>query len=275
MNHCFASRMGVGLACLAFGIVGRASADVVWQPTFADEFDGTSVDWTHWKSLYADQQPVINNNELQAYVPAACTVSGGLLHITASQQQTQYGSFLMNYASGALSTGSYFQQLYGKFEIRARLPAGQGLFPAFWMISSGASPSEIDTMENLGQEPHKVYFNVHGQTPTGPVAQQGNYTDAAFATTDFHTYTLVWEPGLVTWSVDGVARFQSTISPDVPMHLLVNLAVGGNWPGSPDQTTVFPATYDIDYVRAWQVPEPAMLSLCCLGALGLGRRFRR
>lgn len=273
--HDLASRIGVGFACLAFALIARADADPVWQPTFADEFDGTAVDWTRWRSIYSDEEPIIHNNELQAYVPEACTVSGGLLHITATKQPTQYGSFLMDYASGALSTGTYFQQLYGKFEMRARLPVGQGLFPAFWMVSSDAPQSEIDTMEALGQEANKVYFNVHGNTPAGPIDEQGNYTDAAFSITDFHTYTVVWEPGLITWSVDGVARFQSEMALDVPMHLLVNLAVGGDWPESPDQTTVFPATFDIDYVRAWHVPEPATLSLWCLGALGLTRRFRK
>jgi beta-glucanase (GH16 family) len=272
--HRLSHQIAAGMAWLVFGL-GAARADTLWAPSFVDEFDGSAVDWTHWNSAYSTGDPVIANNELQAYVPEACTVANSMLHITASRQQHQYGSAMMNYTSGELTTRGYFQQLYGKFEMRARMPAGQGLFPALWLVSSDSSHSEIDIMENLGQDPSKIYFTVHGNSPAGPVSEQGSYTAPTFSTTYFHNYALDWEPGLITWSVDGVTTFQSALSPDVPMHLVVNLAVGGNWPNAPDQTTVFPASYDIDYIHAYQtVPEPSILGLAILTALGLYRRAR-
>jgi beta-glucanase (GH16 family) len=262
------------MAILVLGLWATGGrADTTWALTFDDEFSGTGVDWTHWSG---PGNTYISNDELQAYVPGACTVSGGMLHITASQQQVLYGSTMMSYASGELTTGGYFQQTYGKFEMRARLPAGQGLFPAFWMVSDGPQQSEIDIMENVGQDTTKVYFTVHENPASGPIKDEGSYTDPTFSTTAFHTYTVDWEPGLITWSVDGVTEFQSTLSPSDPMHLLVNMAVGGDWPGPPDSTTVLPATYDIDYIRAYQaVPEPTMVGLGYVGVLGLARRVRR
>jgi hypothetical protein len=157
----------------------------------------------------------------------------------------------------ALETAHSFSQTYGYFEMRAELPAGQGLWPAFWLLpANGTWPPELDVMEMLGNEPNRVYQTAHsGATGTHTmVSSSAVVSDTSAA---FHTYGVDWEPDLITWYVDGQQVFQSATPADMnqPMYMIANLAVGGDWPGSPDGSTAFPATMQIDYIRAYAAKQ--------------------
>ena len=221
--------------------------------TFGDEFSGTSFDvghWAGWVSNYTTPSTI--NNELQAYTPDALVfdTTYGILRLRADKRS--YGG--MSYTSGAITTFAKFHQTYGYFVMRAKLPEGQGLWPAFWLLpSNGKWPPELDVMENLGGDPSTVFmsnFWPGGQSQTkftGPNFSEG-----------YHTFALEWHPDVLIWYVDNIERRRYTGSgiPQTPMYMLVNLAVGGNWPGAPTQGTAFPQSLDIDYVRAYQFNPP-------------------
>jgi beta-glucanase (GH16 family) len=168
-----------------------------------------------------------------------------------------------------LKTQGLFSQSYGRFEARIKIPAGQGMWPAFWMlgnnITSAGWPTcgEIDIMENIGKEPGTVHGSLHGPSSAGPTSDltSGFSLPAGQNFADnFHLYAAEWEPGVVRFYVDAnlYATFNQSQWPaggtwvfDHPFFLLLNFAVGGNWPGPPDSTTVFPQQMLVDYVRVY------------------------
>ena len=212
--------------------------------TFDDEFIGSTLNTQRWNVKYSS-----GRSELQYYAPDAFSLSGGVLRITA-EPRPQHG---YPYTSGIITTQGRFAQQYGFFEIRAKVPAGQGLWPAFWLLHTGPTPwTEIDIFEVLGHQPNKVYLSNHWPDAALQL-QSASYPYIGPDFSDgFHTFALDWEPGLLTWYVDGQPRAQTTHNvPAEPMFLLANLAVGGNWPGKPNASTHFPAYLDIDYIRAF------------------------
>ena len=242
--------------------------ELVW----ADEFDGSSVDPTKWEFQTGDGSqfgiPGWGNNELQWYQASNATVSGGSLRIEARQQSA--GGY--NYTSARLRTRGLGDFLYGRFEMRARLPLGQGLWPAFWMLPSDpsiygvwAASGEIDIMESIGGD--LIYGTIHyGASSPGNSYSGGTTLLPPGGAANFHVYAIEWEPTEIRWYLDGVlystkTGWFSTGGPypapfDVDFHLLLNLAVGGNFPGNPNGSTVFPQNYEIDYVRVYQEPAP-------------------
>ena len=156
------------------------------------------------------------------------------------------------YASGLLTSHGTFAQVEGYFEIRARFPQGQGLWPAFWLLpADGSWPPEIDVVEALGHEPATIYGTVHW-------LENGEYLERQGATTvddpdAFHTYGVLWEQDRLVWYVDLQPYFETPPLPGLarPLYLLLGMAVGGRWPGSPDASTPFPAEMQVDYVRAY------------------------
>ena len=222
-----------------------------WELALGEEFDGSTLDGSTWTPHYA-WWPQIINSELQFYDPDRPRVSGGTLKLTADRTHaTDQNGYEYDYTSGAISSHGKFSFTFGVAEMRARLPAGQGLWPAFWTMPQGGGwPPEIDIMENIG-DPGRVHFNLH-------FAGGGHMGAPSFSgldTREWHTYTVDWRTDRIDWYVDGVLRASYTNAANVPqqaMYLLLNLAVGGSWPGSPDASTSFPATYEIDYVRVWQ-----------------------
>jgi beta-glucanase (GH16 family) len=159
------------------------------------------------------------------------------------------------YCSGVLTSRTRFFQRYGYFEMRARLPHGRGLWPAFWLLPKGGGwPPEIDVMEVLGHDPATLYASVHWKAQGNESITNKAHT--ADLSAGFHIYGLSWHPDLLRWYVDGmeVARTSTPPGLDKPMYLLVNLAVGGkkSWPGAPDAGTVFPARMIVDYIRAYR-----------------------
>ena len=142
--------------------------------------------------------------------------------------------------------------------MRAKLPAGQGVFPAFWMMTDKENTwlPEIDIMEMLGHQPDQVWMVSHWLGKDGKLKSVSDSFQGPDFSNDFHTFSIEWTPHSITWLVDDIERF--SISKNIPsekMYLYLNTAVGGNWPGSPDHTTVFPVTYEIDYVRVFKRNE--------------------
>ncbi|HNO78094.1 MAG TPA: family 16 glycosylhydrolase [Phycisphaerae bacterium] len=248
-----------------------------WDVFWADEFDGTEVDTSKWRVEDIHQ---VKNNELQYYAPDdvfLTTVGTRDVLDLRSQQRTisgfdNQGNFgTWNYTSGLVDTRDRFAMVYGRFEVGAKLPATKGMWPAHWgLASDGGWPPEIDIMEQIGQVPNVTHMSLHWG-PLGPNGEPpweigrtvtGTYTGPDF-TADFHEYAVEWFPDRLDWYVDGVIR-QTTSNPNipkVPFFWILNTAVGGDWPGPPDGTTVFPQHHYIDYVRAYVPSDPGPASL--------------
>ena len=228
----------------------RSAAPEGWTLTFEDTFDHDRLDTTRW--VPKDIEDIVRNNELQAYVPASVGVAQGSLRLEAVQEKTTYLGKELPYRSGMVTTKDKFSQAFGRWEIRCRVPKGKGFFPAFWLVQLEPVWAEIDVLESLGDEPRKAFFTHHWKEQNEFVKHGGEYRSDVPLSDDFHVYTLDWEPDVLIWSVDGVERFRSVKHvPKGKACILINLAVGGNWPGSPDASTQFPAALEVDYVRVY------------------------
>jgi beta-glucanase (GH16 family) len=248
------------------------SADVPslpgWMLVFSDEFNGpkgTAVDTSKWTLI--NKGDGFGNNELEFYTNRtdnSALDGDGSLVITAKKE-----SYMgRDYTSARLESKGKFERAYGRVEARLKLPRGQGIWPAFWMlgndISSAPWPNcgEIDIMENIGKEPSIVHGSLHGPGYSG-----GNPLGAAYTLPNgekfadaFHVFAVEWETDVIRFYIDD-HLYETRTPKDVPANgrwvydhpflLLLNVAVGGQWPGSPDGTTVFPQTMLVDYVRVY------------------------
>jgi len=264
--------LGAGLAAtLVAPMAGPASAEP-GPLTWSDEFNGpagSAPDGSRWK--YDIGGSGWGNNEQQYYTNSTSNAAhdgNGNLVITARRENPagytcHYGT--CRYTSARLLTADRFTQTYGRFEARIKVPRGQGIWPAFWMLGGTPWPDrgEIDIMENIGREPDRVYGTLHGPGYSGGSAISSSYPlpgGQAFADA-FHTFTVDWAPDSVTWYVDGIQYARKTPADlggnrwvfDHPFFMIMNVAVGGYWPGYPDASTTFPQQMLIDYVRvnAW------------------------
>ncbi len=250
----------------------RPTAPPGWVLVWQDEFNGRALDTTKWNVLLREQS---KHDELQYYLPDEVYLERGALRIR-SQART-YGS--MKYTSGRLDTRGKFTPVYGRFEIRARLPVGKGLWPAHWLypqnrnwamealmqreVAEGRERfipeerpwySEIDIMEYLGHEPNVLYGTLHYTTFKGEKkSTSGTWRGPVDYSADYHLYALEWEPDSIRWYIDGnLIHATTTGIPHTPHYLILNTAVGGGWPGNPDSTTAFPQYHDVDYVRVYR-----------------------
>lgn len=248
-----------------------------WTAVWIEDFNGpagAAPDPSKW--TYDLGGMGWGNSELQNYTDRPSNVSldgAGHLVITARQENYEfcwYGD--CTHTSARILTQDKFTQTYGRIEARLRTPAGQGLWPAFWMLGENLptdgwpASGEIDIMEVLGHETKKTYGTLHGPDYSGGEGVGTPYTLPAGQSfsTDFHTVAIEWAPNQIRWYVDGVLFSTKTPADlggdrwgfDHPFFIIVNLAVGGNWPGSPDEATEFPAEYVIDYVRTYQASTP-------------------
>lgn len=239
--------------------------------TFNDDFNslslwnGTSGTWTTGDSWgnekgftlsgNGEQQWYINSNYAPTQNIQPWSVQDGTLHLTAQPTDDATKAIIGDhaYTSGQVNTFNSFSQTYGYFEMRAELPEGAGLWPAFWLLPENNQwPPEIDVMENLGDNMNKYYTTAH-------TAQTGQHTMSTtnIATPDlsagYHNYGVDWEADKITWYFDGKQVFQSDTPTDMhdPMYMVANLAVGGYWPGNPTSASEFPADMKIDYIRAY------------------------
>lgn len=224
-----------------------------WNLTFSDEFDRQELEFPKWS--VSDPWGHARNRESQAWVPSAVQAEGGNARIAARREAARYDGQQREYTSGILTTYGSFAQMYGRFEIRCRVPAGKGFDTKFWLlpIPSGEIPA-IDVLEAIGSEPSKAHFaNRWGDEKT-----ERSYAGAwntADLSKDFHVFAVEWDKDKIVWFVDGKERFRSVDGvPHQPMYLAASLAVGGTEAGWPDSTTPFPAFFDIDYVRVYQRP---------------------
>jgi beta-glucanase (GH16 family) len=239
---------------------GGSSADPGWTLTFDDEFDETSLDLCKWQLRQKWGEKVVNN-EREAYVNVAqasqaFTFDNGILHVVARKQPGVYGGVTEPYTSGLLA--SVYNQKCGYYEARIRMPSGSGLWPAFWLLHTPAYPDihEIDIMEWISPSPDVVLMTDHFGTSYDTNSLQSQFTfDANDFTTAFHIFGLDWEADRIVWYADGLEVGRLTAPNtlhDVEMYVIVNLAVGGDLPGTPMPNAIFPASLDVDYVRVYQ-----------------------
>jgi beta-glucanase (GH16 family) len=238
-----------------------------WKLVWSDEFDGPAnalLDATRW--VYETGGTGWGNNQLEFDTnrPENASTNGmGELVITA-RKEAYMGK---EYTGARLKTQGKFEHGYGRYEARMQIPFGQGMWPAFWMLGNniGATPwpdcGEIDIMENIGKEPDTIHGTVHGPGYSGgggigapSKVSAGRFADA------YHVFAIEWEKEVIRWYVDG-KLYQTRTPKDLPANakwvydhsffILLNLAVGGQWPGNPDGTTTFPQTLKVDYVRVY------------------------
>ena len=293
-----AAVVGCAAQCRAVAVPGN------WSPTWADEFNVGNGDLSGFS--YDLGGGGWGNNESEVYTRNAqnVSVSNGSLHLTAIATGTGANA---SYTSARVKTSGLFSQAYGLFEFRAKMPSGQGLWPALWMMpqnsayGSWPTSGEIDVFESQGQSPTLVQGSLHSgpswdqnNTQTKTLAQSGTLP-VGFSTTDWHTYDLQWDkgsnghPATFKWYVDGSVYYTqqggwtlpagagSSDAPfNQPFYLIMNLAVGGDYAGSPN---LAPGSYDmqVDYVRAYAavVPEPTASVLAGFACLAMMRRTRR
>jgi beta-glucanase (GH16 family) len=238
--------------------------------TFGDEFNAfnywnglsgtwdTGYPWTAanggTNSANGEEQWYVNANYAQTASLGTYVAQGGVMNIRAAPTPEALKSYVNGYAytSGMITSFHSFSQTYGYFEMKAKLPSGQGLWPAFWLLPTDLSwPPEIDIMEVIGSVPNQLVTSAHYDS--GGHQMDSKSTNLDGMTTGFHTYGVDWQKDKIIWYFDG-AKIHEVATPggmDKPMYMLANLAVGGEWPGSPDGTTSFPATLQIDYIRAY------------------------
>jgi beta-glucanase (GH16 family) len=256
-----------------------AAAPLSYTLVWSDEFntpDGTTPDPQKWN--YDLGGNGWGNHELEYYTnhPQNAQIKFGNLVITAQKERVTDGEGTRDYTSARIKTQSLFAQAYGRFESRIKIPKGEGMWPAFWMLGEDISTvgwprcGEIDIMENIGKEPAAVHASLHG--PAAPGSDPGNKKATADLTQkfsllgnanvsdDFHIYAVEWEPTIVRFFIDqeNYATFSKAQWPqnapwpfDHKFFVVLNLAVGGDWPGPPDANTAFPQQMLVDYVRVY------------------------
>jgi beta-glucanase (GH16 family) len=272
---------GLCLATWSLAVCGGGASDAVapqpspqpatWTLSWSDEFDaGSRPDESRW--VYDLGGGGWGNQELQTYTSRAdnAVLRDGALVITVRAERfTGADGIARDYTSARLKTKDRFAQTYGRFEARIQVPRGQGMWPAFWMlgvdIDAAGWPQcgEIDIMENIGREPTTIHGTLHGPGYSGGSGPSGasQSPDGRPFSDAFHVFAVEWEPAEIRWYLDGRQYF-SRKSSDLPagarwvfdhdFFLLLNVAVGGSWPGNPDSTTTFPQEMKVDYVRAYR-----------------------
>jgi beta-glucanase (GH16 family) len=289
------------IGCLMVQAVSARGAEPAadppgWKLVWSDEFEGAEVDAKKWDfergtGFYGGDHQWLagwGNNELEFYTgrPENVFLRGGVLHLRAVKEDYKGAA----YTSARLMTrkkdkGPLFNKRYGKFEFRAKLPLGKGVWPAVWMLPQEeaygpwAASGEIDILEARGQEPAKVLGTLHygSRWPSNAFTSREYVMPEKGTIAAWHVYGLEWEPGVMRWLVDGKVyatqdfwwscgdhdgprgvnpASEAELNPwpapfDKPFYFIINLAVGGNFLGNPDATTVFPAEMEVDYLRVY------------------------
>ncbi|HEY4000290.1 MAG TPA: glycoside hydrolase family 16 protein [Candidatus Xenobia bacterium] len=246
------------------------NATPAWKLVWQDDFkgpEGSPPDASRWHHDVGGDG--WGNHELEYYTdrPDNAHVRDGHLEIVARRE-----SFVgQPFTSARLQTAQTFSQAYGRFEARIQIPPGEGMWPAFWLLGNDIDKKgwpgcgEIDVMENVGQEPSTIHGSMHGPGYSGDKCLGAPFKlpDGQKFSDDYHDFAVEWKPGSVQYFVDG--QSYQTLTPqnlppgqkwvfDHPFFIILNLAVGGDWPGPPDDKTPFPASMKVQYVRVY---EPA------------------
>lgn len=246
-----------------------AHLSLVWS----DEFNGTSGTLPNpkkWKVIVDNSG--FGNRELEYYTDRTTNVRQANNHLVIQARKEDHegkDGVSRDYTSGRIESAGRFQIQYGRVEARIKIPSGQGIWPAFWMLGNNfpavAWPEcgEIDIMENVGFEPSKIHGSLHGPGYSGSNPLSGVYTlpNKARFSDDFHRFAIEWEPKEIRFYIDDILYQTQTLNSvppgkrwafDHPFYIVLNVAVGGYWPGDPDKTTQFPAEMLVDYVRVYQ-----------------------
>lgn len=269
------SVIGLWIVCGAGVAVAQSLASITnspkWKLTWSDEFNGangSAPDGSKW--VFETGGGGFGNNEMESYTnrPANVQQKGGDLVITARKESfTGADGIVRPYTSGRIRTKGLFSQAYGRFEASIKLPLGKGIWPAFWMLGDDSSSvgwpkcGEIDIMENIG-EPSTMYSTLHGPGYSGAHGISAKFALPAgeAVNTGFHLYAVEWAPGDIKFFFDDKLIAERTPADlpagakwvyDHPFFILLNVAVGGNWPGNPDETTAFPQRMLVNYVRVY------------------------
>lgn len=230
---------------------------LVWQ----DEFNGSAIDPANWKHEFGASG--WGNNEWQNYTdrPENSYISDGNLVIEARKENFDGA----DYTSARMITAGLQEFKFGRIDIRAKLPEGQGIWPALWMLGSNfwttgwPACGEIDIMEIIGSEPSTLHGTIHWDNNGGYATYSGSTSLSQGKFSDkFHVFSLIWDDQQIRWLLDDVEYSSADITPPglsefrQPYFFIFNVAVGGNWPGYPDATTVFPQRMFVDYIRVFQ-----------------------
>ena len=268
----------VGGVCLSLaGVVRLQAAEPAWRDEFNQPLNSSpaAVTWSYdlgaggWGNAELENYTATRENSFVADDPAA---TDGRVFVIRAVKTTQGG-----YTSARLKSTGKFSTQYGRLEARMKLPRGQGLWPAFWMLGENIATvnwpecGEIDILEVLGHQPGKLYGTAHGPGSGGHYATGSSMTlpNGASFSDAYHVFAIEWMPGRIDWWMDGT-KYYSLKATDLasgnrwvmdvgPFFVILNLAVGGSWPGNPDGTTEFPAELRIDYVRYYaRLPRSAL-----------------
>jgi len=253
---------------MATPAIDPASWELVWADEF-DQPDGTPPDPARWNHRQGGSG--WGNGELQYYTESMDNsyIEDGMLIIKAINEY-ELGR---DYTSARLTTQFKGDWTYGRFEIRAKLPVTLGIWPAIWLLpsrgryGSGTAGGEIDIMELIGSEPYRSYATLHFGNPPDRSSGYYDLPEGETYADEFHIFALEWEPDEIRWFLDDKvfhtadewftsaknARFPAPYDQD--FYLIINVAVGGTWPGAPDDTSVFPQMMYVDYVRVYQHPQ--------------------
>ena len=272
--------------------INTKNANENWILTFEDNFDSNKLDTNKWNiqtgNGFFDGDTYVEgwgNRELEYYTnrDSNLKIENGILKIIALKEKYEgvagNSKKIFDYTSAKIDTKGNFSQKYGKFEMRAKLPTGKGLWPAFWLLPQDnnygiwAASGEIDIMEGWGSKQDRVAGTLHfGSTAPNNTHKGAEHILKSGSTNEFHTYSIEWEPGEIRWYIDGVlyqtqnnwysrdlskADFFNEPAPfDKPFYVILNLAVGGWFDGNPESNAnYFPQSYEIDYVRVYKKNE--------------------
>ncbi|NNC93983.1 MAG: family 16 glycosylhydrolase [Chitinophagales bacterium] len=277
-------------------VKGFSQNYILW---WEDEFDGNSVNTSNWSLETGDGCPSLcgwGNNELEWYQPQNAEVNNGRLIITAKEESV--GG--KDYTSARMKSKSKVEFTYGKVEARIKMPTGQGMWPAFWMLFAdpvnGGWPmdGEIDIVELVGHDNDKIYGTIHYGAAWPNNKQYGGSYKLASGTfaSSFHTFSVIWDSSKIRWFVDSTLYFTADHADVFPydwpfnkdFYILLNCAVGGDWPGSPNASTVFPQTMEVKWVRVYKKanmvsvptidgPDPVKVDLSSNPMGGSGRIY--
>ncbi|MBA2679354.1 MAG: glycoside hydrolase family 16 protein [Ktedonobacteraceae bacterium] len=233
----------------------HAASRIVWS----DNFTGVNLDASKWNVVNA---PSWNKGEWESYSSNNVSLNHDSLLLKSDNANN-------GYTSGEVNTFQRYTFTYGRVDIQAKLPHGQGIWPSFWLLTANCqmypstgsgctvtptqSYGEVDIMEMLGQNPHYIYLTNHfGYYPRQNLSHQCTYTGPDYSA-DYHVFSIDWRPGSLTWLIDGVPHCHQTDGvPNGPMFLVLNTAIGGLFPGNPNVTTQFPQYTQIGYVHISQ-----------------------
>lgn len=256
--------------------------EISLQRSFLDDFTSFDPDDGRWTphfdhGAYEDwrARTLVTNGEAQIYVDPGYAGAGsrplklnpfeirdGVLRITADRTPETLLPLLENHAfvSGLITSRHSHIQQYGYFEIRARMPEGRGLWPAFWLHRVGQWPPEIDVFEVLAADPETVYVTAHWREDADD-RQSGCRLLVDEAHKTFHLYGVLWTESDIAFFVDRKAVAAIEVKPEMdgPMYMMANLAVGGHWGGPPDETTSFPSALEIDWIASWNLEGHAAM----------------